>query len=350
MSKYDFNLDLESDNSLSIIIDMIKINSRILEFGSANGRLTKYLSKKMNCEIDIVEIDEESGKEASKYSKKSLIGEIEGDIEKYKWLEEFNGEKYDYIIFADVLEHLYSPKKVLLNCKKVLKENGSILLSIPNIAHNSVIIDLINDEFKYNEIGLLDNTHISFFSYKSLVRMINEAGYESVSEKATYSKVGENEIRNTYDSVSKGLAKELKKRENSNIYQFIFELKKKEYVMSNSLDKQINIVSKYGEYIFTCYIKENDYDEYTENKSVKKFINPNNNVLELDLSKFNSVNQFRIDVIEANCLIHIKEVYTIINDEKIAKEKLDVNDVHVYTNCIWALDRFLPNGDARCFT
>ncbi len=154
MSKYDFELDLEHENSLSLIIDMIRPNSEILEFGPANGRLTKYLKDRMHCKIDIVEIDEEAGKEASKYSRRSFLGEVMGDIEKFEWLKSINNIKYDYIVFADVLEHLRNPKTVLENCREVLKEDGDIIISVPNIAHNSVIIDLINDEFKYNEIGL----------------------------------------------------------------------------------------------------------------------------------------------------------------------------------------------------
>lgn len=203
MSKYNFELDLNSENSLKMIIKMINPNSKVLEFGPAHGRLTKYLKEELICEVDIVEIDYEAGREASVYGNKCFIGEQLGDIEKYMWLEKVKNEKYDYIIFADVLEHLYLPKEVLEKCNSILKDTGSILMSIPNIAHNSVLIELINDKFHYNTVGLLDNTHIRFFSYNSLVEMIEESGYKTVKEYAVYSRVGENEINNNYKCVSR---------------------------------------------------------------------------------------------------------------------------------------------------
>ena len=112
MTKYNFELDFKKENSLSIIIGFIKKGSKILEFGPANGRLTKYLKNEMNCEIDIVEIDETSGKEASLYARKSLIGEKFGNIDNELWVDELENEKYDYIIFADVLEHLKNPVRI----------------------------------------------------------------------------------------------------------------------------------------------------------------------------------------------------------------------------------------------
>ena len=72
--KYDFGLDLTSNNSLKLINDRIAADSVILEFGPANGRLTKYLKNNKNCEIDIVEINPISGKIAAKYSRRALIG------------------------------------------------------------------------------------------------------------------------------------------------------------------------------------------------------------------------------------------------------------------------------------
>lgn len=315
MSKYDFGLDLEHENSLSLIIDMIRPNSEILEFGPANGRLTKYLNNKMHCKVDIVEIDEEAGKEASKYSQISFLGEVMGDIEKFEWLKNINNKKYDYIIFADVLEHLHNPKTVLENCNKVLKEDGSIIMSVPNIAHNSVIIDLINDEFKYNKIGLLDNTHISFFTYKSLVRMIEECGYSTTIEKATYNRVGENEIINNYNCISNLLEKGLKERDNANLYQFVFEIKKNSEVVKESL--KLNSVNLDKYYELECYIKEREDDKFSEEKSVKKQIIPSEISINIDLSNFNEIDMLRIDPINTNCIVNIKQIFTIIDDSRV---------------------------------
>jgi 2-polyprenyl-3-methyl-5-hydroxy-6-metoxy-1,4-benzoquinol methylase len=326
VSKYDLELDLNSNNSLSLIINMIKPNTKILEFGPATGRLTKYLNKQMKCKVDIVEIDKEAGLRASEYSNKSLLGEELGDIEKYKWIEELKNDKYDYIIFADVLEHLQCPKNVLKNCNRVLKDEGSIIVSVPNIAHNSVVIDLINDEFKYNNLGLLDNTHIKFFTYHSLKRMIYETGYETVVERAVYSKVGDNEINNSYASVNNEFARELRKRKNGNLYQFIFGFKKKENAITQTPIREFNLDIN-SEYEFVCYIKDNIENQYNENKTIRKFINPNHNIIKLDFSNFKEINELRIDPITSNCIINIKNMYTLIDDKKV---KINIS----YTNGI----------------
>src|SRR5574338_298749 len=173
MGKYTHLLDIDGHNSAAMILKNVAPNSKVLEFGPASGYMTEYLKETLNCEVHIVEINEQDGLEASQFAKTALIGPVDGDIENYNWT---NIEPYNYIIFADVLEHLYNPWQVLQASTTLLKEDGSILISIPNISHNSVIIDLINGKFDYRELGLLDSTHIRFFTRESLLYMVNYAG------------------------------------------------------------------------------------------------------------------------------------------------------------------------------
>ena len=87
MGKYDFDLELYDANPLNWIAAKVTENARVLEFGPANGRLTRYLAEEKHCVIDIVEIDQASGEEAAEYAKEALLGPEKGDIEKYYWLE-----------------------------------------------------------------------------------------------------------------------------------------------------------------------------------------------------------------------------------------------------------------------
>ncbi|MEG0962700.1 MAG: methyltransferase domain-containing protein [Lachnospiraceae bacterium] len=87
-------------------------------------------------------------------------------------------EKFDYIIFGDVLEHLHHPEEVLGYCKELLKDNGTIIASIPNIMHISVMEQLINGKFTYQDMGLLDETHIHFFTYYEMEGMFQRQGYQ----------------------------------------------------------------------------------------------------------------------------------------------------------------------------
>lgn len=331
MSKYDCELDLDSKNSLSIIIKMLKPNSKILEFGPANGRLTKYLNKVMECNVDIVEIDEEAGLNAAQYSNKSFLGEQFGDIEKYIWLDELKNEKYDFIIFADVLEHLRNPFEVVKKCKSILNKNGSVVLSVPNIAHNSIIIDLINDEFKYNNLGLLDNTHINFFSYKRLMRMIENNGYVSVNQESVNFQVGENEIKNDYSYIDKKISKVLRQREKGTIYQYVFKIKKKEDVIELCEPMFYNLDKNLG-YKTCLYFKEKNSD-YCENKKIECYTKLFRiNTIKFNMSDIDNITEIRIDPIDTNCLIKIIDIYTISNNKRTSLEIKNMNGNKVYDN------------------
>jgi 2-polyprenyl-3-methyl-5-hydroxy-6-metoxy-1,4-benzoquinol methylase len=90
----------------------------------------------------------------------------------------FDSVRFDYIIFGDVLEHLRNPLEALKYCSKLLNQGGHIIASIPNLMHISVIEGLLNGNFTYTETGLLDKTHIHFFTFNEIVRMFQEAELE----------------------------------------------------------------------------------------------------------------------------------------------------------------------------
>ena len=221
MSQYDMSLDLTTKNSLSVIIERIRFDSKILEFGPSYGRLTHFLKKQMNCEVYCVEIDKNAAKETSKYSQKMIIG----DIESLDWEKEIENEKFDYIIFADVLEHLRNPAKILKIVQKYLQESGSIIISIPNVAHSAILIDLLQDKFIYKDVGLLDNTHIKLFTKTTLDTMINECGLHKFFETSIVKEPEETEFNNSYNELPESVTSYLKNKPHSNSYQFIVELK-----------------------------------------------------------------------------------------------------------------------------
>lgn len=90
----------------------------------------------------------------------------------------FHRNMFDYIIFGDVLEHLHNPAKTLRYCMDFLKEKGSIVASIPNVMHVSIMEQLLQGNFTYTETGILDRTHIHLFTCNEIIRTFCEAGYE----------------------------------------------------------------------------------------------------------------------------------------------------------------------------
>ncbi len=97
------------------------------------------------------------------------------DIEKSENL--FGGMKFDYIIFGDVLEHLQAPERIVGYCRQLLNSNGKIIASIPNLMHYTIFKELLSGNFTYTDTGLLDRTHIHFFTYKEIVKMFKAQGY-----------------------------------------------------------------------------------------------------------------------------------------------------------------------------
>jgi O-antigen biosynthesis protein len=216
MSNYNFDLDMNSDNSNSTILRNINPNSKVLEFGCAHGRMTKYLKESLQCKVHIVEQDYDDLKIASQWAEKSW----------HKKIEDFNtNEKYDYVIFADVLEHLIEPRQSLLESKFYLNDNGSIWISIPNVGHNSILIDLLNNKFEYKEVGLLDKTHLRFFTEQSLSEMVESCGLKINQKFNLINAVENTEFNNSYDDVPDAVSDYLKSRLNGEVYQFVWELK-----------------------------------------------------------------------------------------------------------------------------
>ena len=89
------------------------------------------------------------------------------------------GRRFDCIVFNDVLEHLPDPGNVLKECRKYLTADGCIVASIPNILYFYEISKiLIEEDWEYRDHGILDNTHLRFFTRKSIVRMFETSGYD----------------------------------------------------------------------------------------------------------------------------------------------------------------------------
>jgi len=232
LQSYDSPLDLTTKNSTSTIISHIKPNSKVLELGCSTGKLTKFLHENLQCQVSIVEINGVDGFIAKQYAYDSLIGSDEGDVNKNIWLSKWNNERFDYIIVADLLEHLIYPNVLLTDCQSLLKDGGRILISVPNIAHNSIIIDLLNDKFQYRDTGILDRTHLRFFSRNTLMELVESCGLEVIKEDNLINIVSNTEFGNSYNDVNAILGEQLYKRKDGEVYQFVWQLIKKKYVRS----------------------------------------------------------------------------------------------------------------------
>jgi 2-polyprenyl-3-methyl-5-hydroxy-6-metoxy-1,4-benzoquinol methylase len=97
----------------------------------------------------------------------------------------FGGRKFDRALLLDVLEHLVRPENLLAETKEVLKENGRLIVSVPNVANVTVRLMLLMGKFDYTERGILDRTHLRFFTRKTARRFLEEGSWQILNEEAT---------------------------------------------------------------------------------------------------------------------------------------------------------------------
>ena len=170
-------INLENpSNAHDFLILLAGTNKKVLELGPASGYLSKIL-RDVGCQITGIEIDPVLAKQAEQFLDKIIVGDIEElDLDKI-----LGPKRYDVILIGDVLEHLKNPKKVLEKLHGFLNNEGYLVCSIPNIAHGSIRLKLLNGEFRYKPTGLLDETHLHFFTLDSILSMFHSSGY-SITE------------------------------------------------------------------------------------------------------------------------------------------------------------------------
>lgn len=142
----------------------------ILDVGTASGYLGKVW-KNSGHHVTGIEFDPAAAEKAKENYHSFTIADIETfDFPYY--------QEFDYIVFADVLEHLREPAAVLRRCIPALKESGKIIISLPNVANWVIRLGLLFGRFDYADRGILDRTHLRFFTLRSAAELMSEASCE----------------------------------------------------------------------------------------------------------------------------------------------------------------------------
>jgi SAM-dependent methyltransferase len=146
---------------------------RILEVGCAAGAMGEALLAKGAVEVVGIDIFEP----ALAIARKRLSAVHRVDLDQLPVLPYPEGH-FDLITFADVLEHLVDPPAVLRHLRRWLADDGQILLSIPNVRHESVVLPLLVDgDWEYADCGILDRTHLRFYTRSGLLKLLKSSGF-----------------------------------------------------------------------------------------------------------------------------------------------------------------------------
>jgi len=154
------------------MVQLVGNNKKVLEVGCATGYISEKL-KENGCKVVGIEIDKKAGKLAKKFCKDVIIS----DVESLKNIP-YKKNYFDVILFGDVLEHLKNPLNVLKNLRRYLKNNGYIVISVPNIAFWLIRLRLFFGKFDYKDYGIMDKTHLRFFTFKTVKELLKDAGYK----------------------------------------------------------------------------------------------------------------------------------------------------------------------------
>ena len=152
------------------VLRQIPSNKIILDVGCGSGILASALRKKGNVVYGL-----DNSRESITFAKENLDKAIFLDVEKDSI--PFPKEYFDVIVFSDILEHLRDPKKIMLKFKPYLKSNGRFIISLPNIASWDIRLKLLLGDFTYTKTGILDETHLRFYTLRTAKKLIRSAGF-----------------------------------------------------------------------------------------------------------------------------------------------------------------------------
>ncbi len=155
------------------MLGLVGKNKRILEVGCGSGFVSERLQRN-GCAVTAIELDRKSAERAKRFCEKVLVRDVE------KMGLGLKPNSFDAILFGDVLEHLQNPAKVLVGLKRFLRPSGRIVVSIPNLANWKIRLGLLFGKFDYADEGILDKTHLHFFTRKTARELLEGCGYEIV--------------------------------------------------------------------------------------------------------------------------------------------------------------------------
>jgi SAM-dependent methyltransferase len=215
--RYDFDeIDLDSGNVHADVVNFVPPGSRVLELGPATGYMSRALVGR-GCNVVGIEFDPGMAERAAEVCERVIVG----DLDQLDLDAELGEDRFDAIVSADVVEHLKDPLGALRRLHPFLKEGGRLAISIPNVAHGSVRLALLSGRFEYRDWGLLDSTHLRFFTRETFERLLDQAGFDLLELRPHELPVAATEIEFDEGVLPAGLAAALEAEPNARAYQFV---------------------------------------------------------------------------------------------------------------------------------
>lgn len=308
-TKYSRDVIPGIEDSLSKIAAKITANSLVLDVGCSTGMMGRYLASEKNCIVDGVDIDEKALENCKTAYRKIAIKNLETDDLTDVLVE----ESYDFIIVADVIEHLNDPGQLLAQLKLLVKPYGTIIFSVPNITHIAASLELLLGNFDYRQHGLLDSTHVRFYSYTNLVAKFINSGLYIWEVDVVHKELGETEfgVEQIRLFPQKWLDTLIDVRPDSLVYQWIIATKihpRPDQIESHPATKKVT-----AKPVFTTGLYWKDsagakFDEIHKTVGIKTSEIENELAIDFDFQLLpeETIYQIRIDPVSEKKLVWIK--------------------------------------------
>lgn len=213
---YDYAIDPAGDATANKVLRLVGNAAQVLELGTAAGVMTRELQRQ-GCTITGIEYDGIMAQVAAQWCQRMIVG----DLETLELAERLAGARFDVVVAADVLEHLRNPAVVLQRLHAVCTPNAALVISVPNVGYAGLVGALARGAFQYREKGLLDRTHLRFFTRNTLEWMLLETGWIPEVWDAYRVSVERSEFLSDWLRLPPAERDALLARPDGDVYQFI---------------------------------------------------------------------------------------------------------------------------------
>lgn len=217
---YDYEIDLSrTDLAPAAIYRLVGTDRRVLDVGGANGNLARLLTAAGN-EVTVVDLDPDWVAAAAVGTHRAVVV----DLESTPLSTVFPTERFDVVVLADVLEHLRRPESVLAGVADVLAPSGDVIVSLPNVAHADIRLALLEGRWEYADSGLMDRTHLRWFTLAGLLQLVGAADFHIVHLERIRRPIGRTALG--IGAHSPELIRALEAHAESDTYQFVAVLRR----------------------------------------------------------------------------------------------------------------------------
>lgn len=214
---YQRSIDEGTLDSLAMIAKLVEPGQVLLDLGMGTGALGQFLSQHFTLVADGVTLNPQEAEIARRWYRQTYVA----DLDHTRLTDLLGTQTYDCIVCADVLEHLKAPQALLEQCRLLLKPDGRLITSIPNTGYCGLVAELMQGDFRYRPEGLLDQTHLRFFTRQSMHRFFEMNGWHPQAVQPITRELIDSEFLTAFDALPPAVSRYLLALPDALTYQFV---------------------------------------------------------------------------------------------------------------------------------